>query len=44
MSLKHELEYSWCKIKIFFRKLKRRNSLIRRPKTLSDPHLGVLSR
>jgi hypothetical protein len=39
-----KLEHWIYKIKMFFKKLSRRNSMIRRPRTRSDPHLGVLSR
>jgi len=40
-----KLEHLVYKIKMFFKKLSRRNSMIRRPKVVrSDPHLGVLSR
>lgn len=41
MILKHKLEHIWYKIKMFFN---RHNSMIRKPKMRSDPHLGVLSR
>lgn len=40
----HKLEHWMYKIKMFFKKLGRKNSYIRRPKVRSDPHLGVLSR
>ena len=39
-----KLEHWIYKIKMFFKKLRKRNSMIRKPITLSDPHLGVLSR
>lgn len=39
-----KLKHWVYKIKMFFKKLERRNTPIRRPIVRSYPHLGVLSR